>query len=126
MRKYKLRFNLGKGERFMKWKITYPDGSVDYLDPDEVTIVLWNCQLKNRRKVAEAIFEGANKRVCSWVTAEKAMVFTKDKTLPPIAAEPIRYNPRLAPHWTDSIGADIDDVELTKVITDGRRLFAQK
>lgn len=124
MRKYKLRFNLGKGENFMKWKLTRPDGSVDYYDPDKVVIVLHNCQLKNHRKVAERINEGANKTVCSWVKAEKATVWQAYLEEQP--AEQIRYNPRLAPYWTDSTGADIDNVELTKVITDGRRLFAQK
>jgi len=30
----KVRFNLGKGVNYMKWKIEYPDGRVLYSDPE--------------------------------------------------------------------------------------------
>ena len=40
MSKYKVRFNLGKGENFMKWKVTSPEGHVDYYDPNEHTLIM--------------------------------------------------------------------------------------
>ena len=53
--KIKVRFNLGRGKNYMKWKVQYPSGNVEYFNPSDVQLILKNCQLKNNRKTAEKI-----------------------------------------------------------------------
>ena len=69
-RGYQLRFNLGRGDRYMKWKVTYPSGAVRYFEPSEVTIIMQNCKLINKKESALRIFNGANKYVVAWVEAD--------------------------------------------------------
>lgn len=120
---YKLRFNLGRGKNFMKWKVTYPNGEANYFDPDKVRILIKDGTLRNYRTVAERIHEGANKTVCAWVRAKHLEVFPLTDTMTPVHGECIRFNPRLAPYWTDSTDKNIDDQTFARMATDGRRLF---
>ena len=40
MARIKVRFNLGRGTNYMKWKVTYPDGNIEYYNPTEVQLVM--------------------------------------------------------------------------------------
>jgi len=57
----KIRFNLGRGKNFMKWKIQYPNGEIEYHNPTDVQLLMHDCTLKNRKKTAQKIFDGAKK-----------------------------------------------------------------
>ena len=37
MKKYKIRFNLGRGENYLKWKVTSPNGAVNYYEPNKAS-----------------------------------------------------------------------------------------
>ncbi len=67
MKSIKVRFNLSRGVNYLKWKIEYPDGNVMYYHPTGVQLVMGECTLKNYKKTAEKIHNGANKSVCAWV-----------------------------------------------------------
>ena len=67
--KIKVRFNLGRGKNYMKWKIQSKSG-VEYHYPADVQLIMKGCQLKNNRKTAEKIFNGENKDVCAWVLCD--------------------------------------------------------
>ena len=67
MKLIKVRFNLGAGKNFMKWKIERPDGIISYHSPKEVQLVMAGCVLKNQKTTALKIFKGANKTLCSWI-----------------------------------------------------------
>jgi hypothetical protein len=101
MKKIRVRFNLGQGKNYMKWKIEYPDGRIEYHVPSETQLILDGCILKNFKTVAKTIFDGANKTVCAWVLCDKITIikecFTQfdDKE----QTNRIRYNPRVTPHW---------------------------
>lgn len=118
---YKVRFNLGKGPRFMTWKITFPDGHHEYLQPDEVTLILIKAKLKNQRGTAEKIHEGANKRVCAWVECEDLKI--KDKYRFSENLSEISYNPRIAPYWRDTKGNDVDNSYYGTMRTLGNKVF---
>ena len=98
MKSIRVRFNLSRGKNYMKWKVEYPDKTVEYHDVKEVQLVMNNCKLKNYRNVAEKIYNGANKEVCAWVLCDDLLIkredFLKDE-----GHDRVRYNPREIPHW---------------------------
>ena len=95
--KYQVRFNLGKGKNFMKWKVSYPSGTARYYEPSEVLIIMNGCKLVNHKGTAQKIFDGANKTVCAWVECEEIKVI--DKVVTYSNARQVCYNPRVTPHW---------------------------
>lgn len=120
MKRFKVRFNLGRGVRYLKWKIEHPDKQPEYLDPNEVQLVLRNCELKNNQESSQKIFEGANKRVCSWVLCESIEIKTNDFSSH--SENQIRYNPRVQPNWMLN-DKNVDGEKFETIISDGRRLF---
>lgn len=95
--KYQVRFNLGKGKNFMKWKVSYPSGTARYYEPSEVLIIMNGCKLVNHKGTAKKIFDGANKTVCAWVECDGVKVI--DKVVTQSEARQVCYNPRVTPHW---------------------------
>lgn len=115
---FKVRFHLGRGENYMKWQLKGRDGTTVYLDPQAVRLKLKNCTLKNNKRLAREIHEGANKTVCAWIMCEEAEI-TQEK---PEGTE-IGYNPRKNPFWTDGTN-DLDNKKYGQIVSDGRRLYA--
>lgn len=97
MKMHKVRFNLSRGVNYMKWKITYPDGRVEYHTPDAIQITMQNCQLRNNRKTAEKIYAGENKSVCAWILCE-SLAISNPKQLEN-HTNLLRYNPKVKPYW---------------------------
>jgi hypothetical protein len=120
-RRIRVRFNLGKGKNYMKWRVLRTDGSVEFLDPNEVQLVMIGCTFKNSKRAAQRIFEGANKTVCAWILCDRLEV---KRPLEYSDNEDVqaKYNPRVAPNWR--IGEhDIDDRETESLHTVGSRIF---
>jgi hypothetical protein len=117
--KIKLRFNLGRGKNYRKWKIEYPNSKPIYLDPSEVKLVLEGCLLKNYKKTAQRIYDGSNKTVCSWVICDN---ITINEPTPHLGGKVISYNPKLKPYWVYE-GNDADNFTFETIISDGRELF---
>ena len=106
MVRIKVRFNLGRGANYMKWKVQYPNGVVEYHNPSEVQLILKDCQLRNHKGVAKKIFDGANKTVCAWVLCKDIEIINLATTnyLKPflkfdLMFDRIKYNPRVKPNW---------------------------
>ena len=124
MKNHKVRFNLSRGENYMKWQIMYNDGRVEYHHPAEVQIIMTGCTLKNRRTVAEKIYTGATtKVVCAWVTCNvlelRTENFIKDNDLR------IRYNPRKHPYW-EMEGENLDGKNYEKIFSVDYGLYLVK
>lgn len=107
MKKNKIRFNLAKGENYMKWKINHSDGRVSYLNPTEVQLILTKCQLKNNKRSAQMIFDGGNKVVCAWILCEKVEIRYSGFNQIDLSGKRLFYNPRKKPYWSLH-GQDID------------------
>ena len=124
MSKYKVRFNLGRGENFMKWKVTFPDESVEYYDPDTHTIIMSGCKLRNSPATAQKIHDGANKTVCAWIDADNVSVTNRDYQILWNVDKELRFNPREQPHWT-YVGdiPNIDNKQIDLIVSQGRRLW---
>lgn len=117
----KVRFNLSRGENYMKWKVMYNDGRVDYHHPAEVQINMFGCTLSNSRKTAEKIFTGeTTKVVCAYVKCEDVQVITDNfKTE---SNTQIRYNPRELPFWNID-GKDVDGSYHKELFTIDYKVF---
>jgi hypothetical protein len=123
MKKIKVRFNLGAGKHYMKWKIEGPLG-VEYHDPNKVQLILYNCQLKNNKKTAQKIFDGVHKTVCAWVLCDSISINYLDTPGYEIlyGLDHIKYNPRVSPNWTLN-DCNYDNFKLARLITTGNKLF---
>jgi len=126
-RPYKVRFNLGKGKNYMKWKVEGPEG-VTYYNPTDVQIIMHNCQLKNQRTTAEKIHGGAHKTVCAWVRCEKLFTRTQDflQLDAYVDSTQLKYNPRKLPHWFAGEDTNIDNLVCDLVVSIDYKLFTDK
>lgn len=121
----RVRFHLGRGEHYRQWQVRHDDGRVEYLDPYKVSLILTGCRLRNRRGTAQAIHAGENKSPCAWVEADDCY-----PTVPitrfwsGLDGRQIAFDPRVAPHWRDERGEDIDGRRYAAVVSSGRRLAA--
>lgn len=125
MQNIKVRFNLGAGKNFMKWKVQYPDGTVEYHSPTEVQLLMQGCTLKNHKKVARKIYEGGEKVVCAWIVCSSIKVVTTNiaNELDTILfGEQIKYNPRVTPHWMLN-GEVVDNLFLTRLVSVGKGVY---
>ena len=113
-KKIKVRFNLGRGENYMKWKVEYPNGWVKYFSPTENQLILKGCQLKNSRTTALKILRGEHKVVCAWVLCDEIEIiqdnFIQDNQ------QQVKYNPRVLPYWNKD-GMDMDGSKFNMLYT---------
>lgn len=102
----KVRYHLQKGEYYKYWQIKdTKTKDVKYVHPNDCIITLYNCVLHNNRKVADKIYMGENKDVCSWVKCQ-SYVFSFDEI--PSWCTHLRYNPKVLPYWHTWSGRNID------------------
>jgi hypothetical protein len=119
MKRYQVRFHLGKGENHGKWQVKSMAG-VRYYDPATVSLTLLDCQLRNQPATAKKVYDGANKSVCAWIDCNE--VLTAAPHTP--AGLPVSYNPRVAPHWRDEAGENIDGKRIGLLRSNGRQLVS--
>ena len=129
-KKIKVRFNLGRGENYMKWKIEYPSGQVSYYSPTSIQLILKGCKLKNGRKTAMKIFNGENKTVCAWVLCDDITVrysgFEQFDD-PELKLQRLKYNPKRLPFWTIGNSDEcIDGATIDEIATVDSQLFITK
>ena len=121
IKRYKIRFNLGEGENKWKWKITFPDGKVEYHHPNTVQLIMTGCQLHNSKSTAQKIFEGGEKVVCAWILCEevrlRAWVHQPN-------GQPLKYNPRITPNW-DLNWRNVDGQHFDFIYSVGNKLFVK-
>jgi hypothetical protein len=127
-KKIKVRFNLGKGENYMKWKIEYPSGQVSYYSPGDIQLILKKCTLKNGRKTALKIFNGENKTVCAWVLCEDITVcYGSFKQFDDMNLPRLKYNPKKLPFWTiDDSDRSVDGTTIDEIGSVDSKLFITK
>lgn len=128
-KKIKVRFNLGRGPNYMKWKIQYPTGESLYYHPTGVQLVLRGCVLKNSKSTAEKIFRGeSNKTVCAWILCDDIDVITSGFTQHDSDPGNIRlsYNPRKNPYWVIGEGTYGDGAKFSEISSIDYRLYVTK
>lgn len=128
MSKRKVRFNLGRGKNYLKWKVEIPNESnksnTFYYDPNLYQLVMTGCILKNNKKTSEKIFNGSNKSVCAWILCDMVEIKKIDhKIILPSNLTQIRYNPRIQPNWIIN-DSNADNLEIDMIVSDGKKLFS--
>ena len=116
MKSFKIRFNLGKGKNFMKWKVQYPNGEIEYHSPADVQLIMHDCILKNHKKTAQKIFDGGEKVVCAWILCKSLVITSNDFIQADLFGERVRYNPRVTPHWMLN-DENVDGLPVDKIVT---------
>jgi len=124
MKTIKVRFNLGAGKNFMKWKIERPNGEISYHSPEEVRLVMTGCVLKNQRTTALKIFEGANKTVCSWILCDDVEIVDHVCLTNMNDSERVSYNPRVTPNWMFR-GSVADGMRFGKLVSLGNKVYSK-
>lgn len=123
MKSIKVRFNLGKGKNFMKWKIQYPDGKIEYHSPTDVELLMHECILKNHKSTAQKIFDGGEKVVCAWVLCKDLTIAWRSNFVQgDIKGQRVSYNPRVTPHWMLD-GEIVDGSSIDKLVTVDRAIY---
>ena len=121
MKRIKVRFHLGRGENYMKWKVVYPNDNVEYFRPVEYQIQMINCQAKNSKKTSQKIFAGSNKTVCAWILCDEIRIVSSDFCTEQNATR-LSYNPRVTPNWVCE-GNDVDNGYFGFIYNVGFRLY---
>jgi hypothetical protein len=116
MKSIKVRFNLGRGKNYMKWKIQHPDGKIEYHSPTEVQLLMHDCVLKNYKSVSQKIFEGGEKVVCAWVLCKSLAIKKSEFIQADLDGERIRYNPRVTPNWMLN-DSNVDGMSVDKLVS---------
>ena len=127
-KRIKVRFNLSRGKNYMKWKIEYPSGEVEYCSPTDTQLTMKTCQLKNNKKTAEKIFNGEHKTVCAWILCEDIqVVYDKFKQLDVDPSNiQLKYNPRITPNWVLNKMTDADGFKFNEIGTVDYKLYVTK
>jgi hypothetical protein len=124
MKNHKVRFNLGRGENYMKWKVEHKNGWVRYYNPAEVQLIMKDCVLKNNRTAALKIFTGeTTKVVCAWVICKTLEI--KSEGFTEGGENRIKYNPRNLPYW-ELNGTDMDSSKVNEIISVDYGLYLVK
>lgn len=128
MKQIKVRFNLGAGANYMKWKVEIPGQPVRYISPDVVQLRMTGCTVKNQPGTAKKIHQGANKTVCAWILCDQISILTDlSMDSPSITQlkefEQLSYNPRVQPNWLCG-GVNVDGESYDTVVSSGKNLFA--
>ena len=118
----KVRYNLGRGINYMKWKITYGDKTTLYYEPAQFNLRMKNCVLKNNKSTATKIFNGENKTVCAWVVCNEIDI-TPFKDIE-LSNKTISFNPRVTPNWV-SDGVNVDNESFNELYTIGNKIYVE-
>ena len=124
MKSTKVRFNLGAGKNFMKWKIERPNGAISYHSPEEVQLIMSGCVLKNQKTTALKIFEGANKTVCSWILCDEVEIINNPGLIKANDSERVSYNPRVVPNWMFR-GSIADGMRFNRLVSLGNKVYTK-
>ena len=127
-KKIKVRFNLGRGENYMKWKIEYPSGQVSYYSPTSIQLKMKGCTLKNSRKTAMKIFNGENKTVCAWILCDDITTYYGSfKQYDDMDLPRLKYNPKKLPYWImNDDNTPLDGCKFEEIATVDYKLFVIK
>jgi len=127
-KRIKVRFNLSRGVNYMKWKVQYPSGDVEYHSPTEAQLIMKDCQLKNSRKTAVRIFNGENKSVCAWILCDDIEIkFDGYEQFDTMNLDLLKYNPKRLPFWVmNDDSSPLDGNNFKEIGTVDYKLYVTK
>lgn len=125
-----VRFNLSNGKNYMHWKVEYPNGKSEYLNPKEVTIEMTNAFLYSSTAVAQHIKNGyrikkdgtkvkMDRAVCGYVLCESITISKSSRN---DLTQYLRYNPKVSVNW-ELNGQCVTGNTYTKLSTQSNGIF---
>lgn len=125
MKRYKVRFHLGRGETYMHWQVTDNETKTKYYaHPDSQSLLMQGCVLGNQPSVARKIFEGENKTVCAWISCDDVRYIENGKASPDdFGMKQYKYNPRKNPHWFTDDSDNCDKKQIKEMMTINRQVY---
>lgn len=123
-RLFKVRFHLGRGENYMKWRVENTNTkSVEFINPEIYDLILKDCKLYNQIGAANKIHNGGTKTVCAWIMTKEVHILIGGSGYDEINKNQIKYNPKVEPNWTDYKGNNLDKSEFNLLTTVGNKIF---
>ena len=123
--KVKVRFHLARGQNYQRWQVKRGE-MVQYYDPEDVMLEMCGATLRNQRKTAERICDGANKSVCAWVECDDINVVPCVANSVPPVKDFAHYNPKRRPYWHNTLKENIDNKQFNRLATYGRLIVIPK
>ena len=130
MRSYQVRFHLGAGQHYKHWQVKHYDGptllATSYWNPDHYQILMAECQLANRPKKAEQVFNSQRRDVCGWIKCYSLVINKIDLCgVVDVDKMPmVVYDPKVQKHWHfENQISDIDCKVFDRLITYGKRVY---
>jgi len=122
-RPYRVRFHLGAGQNFMKWKVeNTKTKNVKFFEPETTTIHMIDCRLVNSEATATKIFKGEiSKTPIAWVECVSVDIEADESDISP--DDRLAYNPRKSPNWNDVDGDNLDNYIFDELVTDKRSVY---
>lgn len=125
-----VRFNLSNGKNYMHWKVEYPNGKSEYLNPKEVTIEMHNAFLHSSTAIAQHIKRGyrikkdgtkvkMDRAVCGYVLCESITISKGSRN---DLTQYLRYNPKVSVNW-ELNGQCVTGNTYTKLSTQSNGIF---
>jgi len=122
IKRTKVRFNLGRGQNYYKWKVNHPSGLVEYFHPTDVQLVMSNCEVVNHQRISKEIFDGGQKKVCAWILCEKIHIKRSRFNQSDVSGTNLRFNPKIEPNWLLN-GINADGCKFGKIETVDYKLY---
>lgn len=114
-RNFKIRFHLGQGENYMKWRVEdVTTKNVWFFEPENFQAIIVNGKLHNHPSTAK------KKTFCAYIMAEDVVLYPTDNLW---MRGQVAYNPRLMPHWIDNNGNNADKKEFAEMHIVERKIF---
>lgn len=121
----RVKLHLTKGAHYRQFQVKdLRSGDVEYVNPETQSLCMVDCVLKNRKKTAQRIFDGANREVCAWVECDMVQIVDAQNGSLDASCKAVLYNPKVAPYFCDVNGNNLDGFRFPKMVTVGRTVFS--
>ena len=119
---YKIRYNLQNGIYKNHWQVKYKNKIINYYDPKDNIIKIYDCFLFNNIKIANKIFSGSSKTVCAYIKFSRMELLINSKNI--LNSQKINYNPKVLPYWHFSFSNEsLDSVEFKELYLTDKGVF---
>ena len=123
---YNVRFHLQHGPHYMHWQIRGKDGSLEYVNPEEYDLEMFDCTLVCKTNKAKKVYNAGRKDVCGWVECEEYIMHQPGTLLFYHELERLYFNPIRDIHWRrddDGGGFAWDGSVFNSLVTKGKNVY---
>lgn len=120
MSHYEVRFHLAAGTHYKNWQIKHRVGrqhSSQYVNPADNQLILYDCELINKSRIAQRVFDRQVRDVCGWIKCQEYEICSKEIDLSQYRR--LKYDPKIITNWhfADDENKNIDGKKFDELIT---------